>query len=114
MLSHKNVTQAKMRGIQDIVLGQMLQSRFYMAKVCKNNCEGANDISSLCISQDTSLSNVYVCTCCHETDIVRTHCIPFKPSRYNMTSDDVKQALVHRYCAPTAKEFVCRKCDKFL
>ena len=31
-----------------------------------------------------------------------------------MASDDVKQALAHRYCAPTAKEFVCRKCAKFL
>ena len=80
----------------------------------KTNHERANDISSLLISQDPSLSNVCVCTYCHETNIVRTCCILLKQSRYNMANDDVKQALAHRYCLPTAKEFVSRKCDKFL
>ena len=54
------------------------------------------------------------CARFHETNIVRICCIPFKQSKYNVASDDVKQALAHRYCAPTAKEFVHRKCDKFL
>ena len=82
--------------------------------VQKSNHEGQNDITYLCISQDPSLSNACVCTHCHETNILRTCCIVFKESRYNMTSDDVKQALSHRHCEPTAKEFVCRKWDKFL
>ena len=80
----------------------------------KSDHDAHNDITSLCISQDPSLSNACVCTCCHETNIARTHCIVFKESRYNMTSDDVKQALSCRYHIPTAKEFVCRKCDQFL
>ena len=58
----------------------------------KSNHEGQNDITSLCISQDPSLSNARVCTCSHETNIVRTCCIVLKESQYNMTSDDVKQA----------------------
>ena len=82
--------------------------------VQKSDHEEQNDITSLCISQDPSLSNACVCTCCHEINIVRTHCILFKESWYNMASDDVKQAFSHRYCAPTAKEFACRKCDEFL
>ena len=80
----------------------------------KSDHDAHNDITSLCISQDPSLSNACVCTCCHETNIARTHCIVFKESQYNMTSDDVKQALSCRYHIPTAKEFVCRTCDQFL
>ena len=41
----------------------------------KSDHDGQNDITSLRISQDPSLSNACVCTCCHEINIVRTHCI---------------------------------------
>ena len=85
-----------------------------MGMVCKKSDHDAhNDITFLCISQDPSLSNACVCTCCHETNIARTHCIVFKESRYNMTSDDVKQALSCRYHIPTEKNLFVEHATNF-
>ena len=58
--------------------------------------------------------NKCVCTCCHITDMNRQKCIIFKESRYNMGNFTVQKALQYRYHYPTAKEFICKKCDKSL
>ena len=38
----------------------------------------------------------------------------FNIQRYNMNNQMVSQALSSRISIPTAKEFICKKCDKFL
>ena len=59
-------------------------------------------------------NNKCVCTCCHISDINRAKCIIFKESRYNMYNFTVQKALQYRYNSPTAKEFICKKCDRSL
>ena len=73
-----------------------------MTKVCKKtNCEGANDITSLCISQDPLLLNVCVCTCYHDTNIVRAHVAFFLKSQGITWQVMMWNKLCHTYIVHT-------------
>ena len=65
-------------------------------------------------SQSTTLTNYYLCTCCHKTDIPRSQCIIFKESKYNYDNTVIVEALSHGFSVPTSKEYICKKCDKDL
>ena len=65
-------------------------------------------------SQNTTLTNDCLCTCCHKTDIPLSQCIIFKESKYNYDNTVVVEALSHRFSVPTSKEYICKKCDKDL
>ena len=53
-------------------------------------------------------------TWCHKTDIPRSQCIIFKASKYNVDNAIVQEALSNRFSIPTSKEYICKKCDKYL
>ena len=61
-----------------------------------------------------TLTNHCLCTCCHRTDIPKSQCIIFKASKYNLENPIVQEALSNRYSIPTSKEYICKKCDKYL
>ena len=65
-------------------------------------------------SQNTTLTNYCLCTCCHKTDISRSQCIIFKASKYNYDNTMSVEALSHRFSDPTSKEYICKTCDKDL
>ena len=65
-------------------------------------------------TQNTTLANYCLCTCCHKTDIPRSQCIIFKESKYNFGNTVVLKALSNRFSIPTSKEYICKKCDKYL
>ena len=72
------------------------------------------DLPSLYMTQTTIMTNYYLCTCCHKTDIPRSQCIIFKASKYNFDNAIVQEALYNRFPIPTSKEYICKKCDKHL
>ena len=72
------------------------------------------DLPSLYMTQTTILTNYCLCTCCHKTDIPRSQCIIFKASKYNFDNAIVQEALSNRFSIPTSKEYICKKCDKYL
>ena len=72
------------------------------------------DLPSLYITQTTILTNYCPCTCCHKTDISKSQCIIFKESKYNFDNAIVQEALSNRFSVPTSKEYICKKCDKYL
>ena len=57
-------------------------------------------------TQSTTLTNYYLSTCCHKTDIPRSHCIIFKESKYNYDNTVIVEALSHRFSVPTSKEYI--------
>ena len=65
-------------------------------------------------TQNTTLTNYCLCTCCHKTDIPRSQYIIFKKSNYNFDNTVVVQALSNRFPIPTSKEYICKKCNKDL
>ena len=72
------------------------------------------DSTSLHATQNPQVTNRCLCTCCHKSDILRKQCVIFNIQRYNMSNQMVSQALSSRISIPTAKEFICKKCDKSL
>ena len=72
------------------------------------------DLPSLYMTQTTILTNYCLCTCCHKTDIPKSQCIIFKASKYNFDNAIVQEALSNRFSIPTSKEYICKKCDKYL
>ena len=58
--------------------------------------------------------NPQVTNHCHKPDILRKQYVIFNIQRYNMSNQMVSQALSSRISIPTAKEFICKKCDKSL
>ena len=70
-----------------------------------------SDIPANCTTQSTTLTNYYLCTCCHKTDIPRSQCIIFKESKYNLDNTVVVEALANRFSVPTSKEYICKECD---
>ena len=66
------------------------------------------------MTRSTTLTNYCLCTCCHKTDIPRSHCIIFKESKYNFGKAVVQEALSNWFSIPTLKEYICKKCDKHL
>ena len=72
------------------------------------------DFPSLNMIQTTTLKNYCLCTFCNKTDIPRSQCIIFKESKYNFGNAVVQEALSHRFSIPTSKEYICKKCDKYL
>ena len=56
----------------------------------------------------------WLCTCCHKIDTPRSQCIIFKESKYNFGNTVVLEALSNRFSIPTSKEYICKKCDKYL
>ena len=72
------------------------------------------DSTSLHATQNPQVTNRCLCTCCHKPDILRKQCVIFNIQRYNMNNQMVSQALSSRISIPTAKEFICKKCDKSL
>ena len=73
-----------------------------------------HDLPSLYMTQTTTLTNYCLCTCCHRTDIPKSQCIIFKASKFNLENPIVQEALSNRYSIPTCKEYICKKCDKYL
>ena len=65
-------------------------------------------------TQNPTYTNHCICTCCHKPDLPRSQCIIFKASRYNSDHSVVSNALSNHFVASTAKEFICKKCDKSL
>ena len=63
------------------------------------------------VTQDPTLTNHCLCTCCHKTDLLKSQCIIFKESRQNLNNTTVS---VNKYSIPTAKEYICKKCDQSL
>ena len=55
-----------------------------------------------------------MCTCCHRCDIVRSQCVIFKESHYDVQNYTVKEALKRRIHVVTTNEFICKKYDKAL
>ena len=55
-------------------------------------------------TQNTTLSNYFLCTCCHKTDIPRSQCIIFKESKYNYHNTVIVEALSHRFLVPTSHD----------
>ena len=51
------------------------------------------DFSANYTSQRTTLTNYYLCTCCHKTDISKSQCITFKELKYNYENTVIKEAL---------------------
>ena len=72
------------------------------------------DFPSLYMTQTTPLTNYYLCTCCHKTDITNSQCIIFKESKYNFGNAVVQEALSNKFSIPTSKEYIYKKCDKHL
>ena len=72
------------------------------------------DLPSLYMTQTMTLTNYCLCTCCHRIDIPKSQCIIFKASKYNLENPIVQEALSNRYSIPTSKEYICKKCDKYL
>ena len=79
-----------------------------------NNNKHHFDSTSLHATQNPQVTNCCLCTCCHKPDILRKQCVIFNIQRYNMSNQMVSQALSSRISIPTAKEFICKKCDKSL
>ena len=79
-----------------------------------NNNKHHFDSTSLHAIQNPQVTNCCLCTCCHKPDILRKQCVIFNIQRYNMSNQMVSQALSSRISIPTAKEFICKKCDKSL
>ena len=72
------------------------------------------DLPSLYMTQTTILTNYCLCTCCHKTDIPKSQYIIFKASKYIIDNAIVQEALSNRFSIPTSKEYICKKCDKYL
>ena len=72
------------------------------------------DFPSHYTTQNTTLTNYCLCTCCHKTDIPRSQCTIFKESDYNFDNAVILEALSNRFSIPTSKEYICKKCDKDL
>ena len=72
------------------------------------------DFPSHYTTQSTTLTNYYLCTCCHKTEIPRSQCIIFKESKYNFGNTLILEALSNRFSIPSSKEYICKKCDKYL
>ena len=68
------------------------------------------DFPSNYTTQSTTLTNYCLCTCGHK----RSQCITFKESKYNFGNTVVLEALSNRFLIPTCKEYICKKCDKYL
>ena len=73
-----------------------------------------HDLPSLYMTQTTILTNYCPCTCCHRTDIPKSQCVIFKAANYILENAIVQKALSNRYSIPTSKEYICKKCDKYL
>ena len=65
-------------------------------------------------TQNPTYTNHCICTCCHKSDLPRSQCIIFKASRYNSDNSVISHALSNHFVVSTAKEFICKKCDKSL
>ena len=65
-------------------------------------------------TQNPTYTNHCICTCCHKPDLPRSQCIIFKASRYNSDNSVISHALSNHFVVSTAKEFICKKCDKSL
>ena len=65
-------------------------------------------------TQNPTYTNNCICTCCHKSDLPRPQCIIFKASRYNSDNSVISHALSNHFVVSTAKEFICKKCDKSL
>ena len=65
-------------------------------------------------TQNPTYTNHCICTCCHKPDLPRSQCIILKASRYNSENSVITHALSNHFVASTAKEFICKKCDKSL
>ena len=65
-------------------------------------------------TQNPKYTNHCICTCCHKPNLPRSQCIIFKALRYNSDNSVVSNALSNHFVASTAKEFICKKCDKSL
>ena len=71
-------------------------------------------MTSLDFAQNPKYRNHCICTCCHKPDLPRSQCIIFKASSYNSDNSVISNALSNHFVASTAKEFICKKCDKSL
>ena len=69
-------------------------------------------MTSLDFTQNPTYTNHCICTCCHKPDLPRSQCIIFKASRYNSDNSVISHALSNCFVVSTAKEFICKKCDK--
>ena len=72
------------------------------------------DLPSLYMTHTTILTNYCLCTCCHKSDIQKPQCIIFKASKYSFDNAIVQEALSNRFSISTLKEYICKKCDKYL
>ena len=69
--------------------------------------------SSIYITQDPRLTDQCLCTCCHEKNMWRCHCVIFKNSQYDLHSKLVLNALSARLAITTSREYICRSCQKY-
>ena len=66
-------------------------------------------------TQNTTLRNYCLCTCCHNTDIPRSQCNHIQRIKgYNCDNTVVVEALSNRFSSPTSAEYMCKKCHKDL
>ena len=74
-----------------------------MNKVSQDKIHGSrthNDNNMTCdfpshyTTQSTTLTNYYLCTCCHKSDIPKLQCIIFKESKYNFGNAVVLRSII--------------------
>ena len=75
-------------------------------KNVKHNVENVQ--VSIDLTQNPTITDRCMCTCCHLTDIPQNNCIIFKESRYDLDNDNVYEALECRFSVSTSKEFICK------
>ena len=73
------------------------------------SCEQVSHCNSLNFTQNPKCTNKCMCTCCHTYDIVRSQCVIFKESHYDVQNYTVKEALKRRIHVVTTNEFICKK-----
>ena len=54
--------------------------------------------------QNPKVTNKCLCICCRKDDILRSQCVLFKESRYDVQNLTVKQALKKRMVLPVGQE----------
>ena len=74
-------------------------------KNVKHNVENVQ--VSMDLTQDPTITDQCMCTCCHVTDILQNNCIIFKELRYDLDNESVWEALDCRFLVSTSKEFIC-------
>ena len=104
---HKKLKEGKF----DLEHSHEAQLNTPQSNICSQPYPHSNSLNWF---QNPKFTNKCMCTCCHRCDIIRSQCIIFKESHYDLQNYTVKEALKRRIHVETTNEFICKKCDKAL